>query len=248
MRRTGSAAFAQIGNTVAAQAVMYSDTTVVAGTAYDYKIVSTNVNGDGAASNTVSATAQATAPGAATGLIATVSGTAVMLSWAAPTGTAPTGYKVMRRTGSAAFAQIGNTVAAPAVTYSDATAVAGTAYDYQIVSTNAQGDGAASNTASATVPAVTTVPGAPTNVAASLFGSLVALAWGAPATGSAPTGYKVMRSTSSGSGFAEIHNSSNLFFNDASVAASTLYYYKVLAYNASGDGTASNEVSITSAA
>ena len=58
----------------------------------------------------------------------------------------------MRRTVAGSFVEIA-TVNAPAVTYSDTTGVAGTFYYYQVVATNAQGNGTASNTVNATAQA-----------------------------------------------------------------------------------------------
>lgn len=93
----------------------------------------------------------ATAPNAATTLAVTSTQNTVSLSWVAPTtGTAPTAYRVMRRTVAGSFAEIA-LVNAPNVVYTDSSAVVGTFYYYKVVATNAQGNAAAaSNTVSAT--------------------------------------------------------------------------------------------------
>lgn len=193
----------------------------------------------------------ATVPNPASGLTAVASPGSTALSWMAPTaGTAPTGYKVMRRTGSNAFAQIG-TVAAPNVTYNDTTGVAATAYEYQIISTNAQGDATASNTTTATAQASNsaTVPNPATGLAATASPGSTALSWVAPTAGTAPTGYKVMRRTVAGS-FVEIAtvNAPAVTYSDTTGVAGTFYYYQVVATNAQGNGTASNTVNATAQA
>ena len=65
---------------------------------------------------------------------------------------------------------------------------------------NSVGEGARSNERSATPAAPATAPGAPTLNSATAGNGSVALAWSAPASdgGSAITGYKVYRGTSSG--------------------------------------------------
>lgn len=93
----------------------------------------------------------AAVPSAATNLTAVAAAGVTNLSWLAPTsGNAPTGYRVMRRTGSGEYAQIGSTVAAPIVIFADTAITTGVSYDYQIVATNNAGNAPASNTATAT--------------------------------------------------------------------------------------------------
>lgn len=244
MRRTGANAYAQIGTTVAAPERTYIDTTGAPGTTYDYQVCVINSVGIGAASNTATATAQAvvTVPNAPTGLTATAAPGTTNLAWVAPaTGSAPTAYKVMRRTGANAYAQVGANVAFPTAVFSDTTGVTGTTYDYQIVAINGVGTGAASNTATATAQAPSvTVPGAAV-LSGQLFGSLPALTWTAPASGPAPTGYKLYRSSNPTTGFTQIKDTTGLFWNDAGAPSAT-FYYKVVTYNASGTGGTSNVV------
>lgn len=244
MRRTGANAYAQIGNTIAAPERTYIDTTGAAGTTYDYQIVALNAIGNATASNTASASAQAvvTVPNAPTGLTATAAPGTTNLAWVAPaTGSAPTAYKVMRRTGTNAYAQVGGNVAFPTAVFVDTTGVAGTSYDYQIIPINGVGSGAASNTASATAQAVSvTLPGAAT-LAGQMFGNLPALTWTAPASGPAPTGYKLYRSSNPTTGFTQIKDTTELFWNDAGAPSAT-FYYKVVTYNTLGTGATSNVV------
>src|SRR5262249_58554636 len=74
----------------------------------------------------------------------------------------------------------------------------GTTYYYEVTAVNAMGDGAISSERSAT-PA--TGPGAPTMNVPTAGNNSVALSWSAPTSngGSALSGYKLYRATTSGS-------------------------------------------------
>ena len=76
-----------------------------------------------------------------------------LLTWQAPNdgGSAITGYKVYRRTGSTSYALL-STVSAGATSYSDTQLVSGTTYTYKVSAVNANGEGAASNEVSPTPP------------------------------------------------------------------------------------------------
>ncbi len=101
-----------------------------------------------------------TVPGAPTGLVATRSATTrVDLAWTDHANN-ETGFRIERQTGGAgAFTKVGTTVPDQA-SYSDLTAVAGTAYAYRVYAYNQKGDSAVSNVANA----VTTVVPSPTGV------------------------------------------------------------------------------------
>jgi subtilisin family serine protease len=90
-----------------------------------------------------------------------------------------------------------------------------------------------------------TVPSAPRNVsAASARSGGVQLSWSAPSSsgGSAITGYRIYRSTSSG---AEtfLTSVSTLSYRDTATTRRVRYYYKVGAVNGTGEGPLSSEVS-----
>jgi fibronectin type 3 domain-containing protein len=92
-----------------------------------------------------------------------------------------------------------------------------------------------------------TVPDAPTLSSATAGSGNVALAWSAPTSdgGSAITGYKVYRGTSSG-GEPILTTLGNVTsWTDNGVTNGTTYYYKVTAVNAIGEGPASSELSAT---
>ncbi|HEV2193176.1 MAG TPA: fibronectin type III domain-containing protein [Nitrosopumilaceae archaeon] len=147
-----------IGNTTA-----YSNTGLVASTAYTYRVSAINSVGTGSPSNTASATTPSTAivPQPPTGLTATaVSSSQINLSWTAPAnngGSAITGYKIERSadSGSTWSAIVSNTVST-STTYSNTGLTANVTYPYRVSAINSVGIGNSSNTASATTQPVST--------------------------------------------------------------------------------------------
>ncbi|HEV2192907.1 MAG TPA: spherulation-specific family 4 protein, partial [Nitrosopumilaceae archaeon] len=193
-----------ITNTTAT-AITYSDTGLVASTAYSYRVSAINSVGTSSPSNTASATTQSTtAPQPPTGLTATaVSSSQINLSWTAPTnngGSAITGYKIERSTDAGTiWSTIANTTTT-AITYSNTGLAHSITYTYKVSAINSVGTGSPSNTASATTFNI--VPQPPTGLTATaLSSSQIDLSWTVPANngGSAITGYKIERSTDAGS-------------------------------------------------
>ncbi|MGI0094714.1 MAG: spherulation-specific family 4 protein [Nitrosotalea sp.] len=148
-----------------------------------------------------------TAPGSPTGLTATAASTSqINLSWTAPSnngGSAITGYKIERSTDSGTtWSTLVANSASTSTTYSDTGLAASTTYTYRISAINSVGTGSPSNSASATTQsAQATVPQPPTGRTASAVStSQINLSCTAPSNigGSAITGYKIDRSSDSG--------------------------------------------------
>ncbi len=111
---------------------------------------------------------------------------------------------------------------------------------------------------SVTLNTVVTEPGAPGTVEANADRNMITVTWTAPADagsvgerGATITGYKVERSTTSGSGFTAVdpaHTGTGTSYTDSNLAYETRYYYRVYAVN-SFDATsaASAEASDTTA-
>jgi hypothetical protein len=91
-------------------------------------------------------------------------------------------------------------------------------------------------------------PNAPTLDSATPGNAQVSLAWSAPSGGAAPTGYKVKRGTSPGVYGTTIDVGNVTSYVNTGLSNGTTYYYQIVAYNAAGDGTGSNELSATPAA
>ena len=193
-----------------------------------------------------------TAPGAPGALAATVTGTAVALSWTAATdNTAVTGYTVHRSTTAGFTPSTTSRIAdTTGLSYNDTNRPAGTWY-YRVTATDAAGNtGTGSNEATATIqpPPDTTAPGAPGALAATVTGTAVALSWTAATDNTAVTGYTVHRSTTAGftpSTTSRIADTTGLSYNDTNRPAGT-WYYRVTATDAAGNtGTGSNEATAT---
>ena len=133
--------------TVPVSGTSWEHTGVTPGTLYEYRVRAANSVGDGPWSDTASAQASAAVPAQITDLAA-VAGTTIQLSWSAPNdgGSAITGYTVEWK------ASGGNatTVAVSGTSWTHSGVTPGTLYEYRVRATNAIGDGAWSNSTSAT--------------------------------------------------------------------------------------------------
>ena len=98
---------------------------------------------------------QADPPAAPTGLTASqVAHDSVTLTWTAPSSVSTvTGYKVLRGTDANSLSAIAQDTGSAGAEYTDSTVAAETTYYYAVLALSADGDGAQSNTASATTPA-----------------------------------------------------------------------------------------------
>jgi fibronectin type 3 domain-containing protein len=226
-------------------ALNYTDTGLMNGQAYYYKVSAVNAIGEGAKVGPATAT-PATTPSAPQSLSAVSSVGKVSLTWQAPSsngGAAITRYDIYRgltpeTIGTTPVANVNGGV----LLYDDATVSASTTYYYKVKAVNSVGPGPASNIANATTPAPT-APGAPQNPTASPGPSKVTITWQAPASdgGSPITGYKV---------FSMVNDTPVLL---TTVGAGTLSYvhsnppdvmnvYYITAANAVGEGAHSTTV------
>jgi fibronectin type 3 domain-containing protein len=126
-------------------------------------------------------------------------------------------------------------------TYNDTSAALGTTYYYVVYAvTTADGASPASTEQSVTTPA-SWAPTAPTGLAAVPDASKVALSWNSVANAAS---YTVRRSTTSGSGYADLAPGlTGTTYSDTSAIIGTTYYYVVTATNAGGSSGNSSEVS-----
>jgi titin len=172
-----------------------------------------------------------TPPVAPSGLQAQVaSGTQINLSWE-DNSTDETGFRVERSSGGGAFVQVALT-GAGVTTYQNMGLTAGTSYSYRVIATNAAGDSAASNTATAITP---TVPVAPSGLtAATISSTQINLTWADNATDE--VGYRILRSTDNAT-FGQIAQlpAGTTAFQSTGLQADTIYYFQVLAYNSAGE-------------
>ncbi len=166
----------------------------------------------------------------------------VTLVWTAPAsdGSSPiTGYEIFFRTNDTDaawtwFSSVG--VAASSETVTGLTA--GATYQFGVKAVNAAGSSVMSGSLNATV---LTVPDAPTSLTSVASSSQVTISWNAP--DGLVDGYLVYRGSSAADAIP-IGNSTIASFVDTAVTAGSIYYYKVIALNAVGEGAMSEIVSV----
>jgi oligosaccharide reducing-end xylanase len=168
----------------------------------------------------------------------------INLTWADNSGD-ETGFKIERKSGTAAFAQIA-TVGAGVISYANTGLSASTAYTYRVRANNATGDSSYTNESTATTSSVTgTVPAAPSSVSSSVVSaSQINLTW--TDNSNNETGFKIERKTGAGT-YAQIATvGANISsYNNTALTASTAYSYRVRASNATGDSGYSLETTAT---
>ena len=244
--------------TTGAADITYTDTAVIEGATYYYRVRAENDSTTSAWSNPVSITFT-TVPAAPGGLTATVTGplsgppAGVTLNWTNPADGAPVTQLMVRRatdpgftTGLTTF-----TLGATATTYTDTAVVQGVTYYYQVQAQNEVSNSAWSNTASIVF---TTVPAAPSGLTATVIGPVsgpptaVTLTW-TDTTGGAPdTQLVVRRATDPGftTGLTTFTlGATATTYTDTAVVQGTTYYYQVQAQNEVSNSAWSAPVSVT---
>ena len=239
----GTSGWVQVGST-GQDMTSFSDTGLAASTTYFYRVVATSGAGDSAPSAVVSATTQAPPPPRApTGVTATaMSSSQVDVSWEDVAG--ESGYAVQRSAnGSGGWAQVGST-GQDVTSFSDIGLAASTTYFYRVVATSGAGDSAPSAVVSATTQAPPP-PATPTGVTATaMSSSQVDVSWEDVA---GESGYAVQRSANGTGGWAQVGSTGQdvTSFSDIGLAASTTYFYRMIATSDNGDSALSAVVSAT---
>jgi len=200
----------------------------------------------------VQAVTSASCPGAPMLLIPEVGSTQVTLSWTTPAsgGSPIIGYKVY--VGTKPGGESGTAGYKPLVTspYTVMRLKNGITYYFTVTAVNRDGEGLPSNEVPATP--TKTPPGAPAGLTATASNGTVSLSWAAPDGGSQITGYNVYQGTSSDgesgtpvNGFSLVQATS---YQVTGLTDGTKYYFKVSAFNQTGQGPTSNEAMVTPAA
>ncbi|HVE60110.1 MAG TPA: chondroitinase-B domain-containing protein [Pyrinomonadaceae bacterium] len=182
----------------------------------------------------LSVTDSSTPPPAPTSLTATGGSSQIGLSWTAASGAAS--YTVKR---SAVDGGPYQTIASnvTALTYTDTTVANNTPYYYVVTASNAAGESANSNQASAT--AVLAIPGIPGSLLSASGNGEARIYW----TGSSgAASYNVKRSLASSGTYTTVGTTASTEFTDTGLTNGTTYYYRVSAVNAAGESANSGVV------
>src|SRR2546426_1007593 len=233
-----------VSNTGSA-ATTYANKGLASGITYTYRVSAITVSLLTSSPSNIASATTFTVPRAPTGLTSTASlSSQINLSWTAPTkngGSPITNYKIYKSTSSVTktgYVNVGNVNS-----YTNTGLTPGVTYFYKVRAVNSAGLSPLSNEASATPPAL---PSAPQNLQAAV-GKSITISWQAPSSdgGSAITGYKVYRSTSSGTETGYVNLGNVTSYTNTIVTPGVTYFYKVRAVNSAGLSPFSNEASAT---
>jgi hypothetical protein len=219
-RSHDNATWSQIA-TPASDATSYSDTGVIAGNKYYYRLRS--ISGVGASANTtiVNATTRTTQPSLS---VTVLSSAQINLAWTNVVG--ETGYRIERSLNGSDWTVLGTT-AANIVSYANLGLIAGTAYFYRVVGVDAGGDSAAG------MGTATTPLAAPTGLTATGVGTTeIDLTW---ANSSGETGYRLERSLDEKTWTALATLAADVTsYANTGLIGGTRYVYRLRALNAGG--------------
>ncbi len=231
----------------------YTDTTATPKTSYVYRVRAVNTHGQSEISNRAEIFFRPVMPGRPSGLSAKVdnSGTAIALTWKAPTeGGTPSGYQIMRRAPAteANFVILADDTGSRDTAYTDSTATPKTSYVYRVRAVNTHGQSEISNRAEIFFRPV--MPGRPSGLSAKVdnSGTAIALTWKAPTEGGTPSGYQIMRrAPATEANFVILTDntgSTDTAYTDSTATPKTSYVYRVRAVNTHGQSEISNRAEI----
>ncbi len=243
-RKLGSAVTYTEIATVGANVTSYSNAGLDVNTAYNYRVRAYNTGGHSVYSNVASAATLPNPPAAPSVLAATAaSNNRIDLAWQ-DNATDELGFIIERKTGAEGTYAVIDTVGANVKTYASLGLAASTQYFYQVRAYNAGGNSAYSNAANATTPI--DPPAAPSSLAATAVSNTqINLTWTDNAANEG--GFKIERKTGAAGTYAEIATvgANAASYSSKGLTASTQYFYRVRAFNVTGNSSYSNEANAT---
>ena len=237
----GCTSFAQVATPTGTS---YSDTSLIAGTSYSYRVEAIDTAGNLSPFSSVATATTQTPPTAPTNLAAYAVRGAIQidLNWTASTSSVGVANYIVQRclgTNCTNFTQIGTSTG---TTYNDSALAANTSYNYQVQAVDTAGNlSPFSNQASAT----TQGPSTPTNLAATATStSQIGLSWTASTeTVLTIADYVVQRCQGAGCAtFSQVGTSTTTTYSDTGLTANTSYSYRVQAVDTAGNLSAYSNV------
>jgi hypothetical protein len=232
-RSTGNnTSYTEIVSDLPAGTTSYHNTGLAFNTAYYYRVRAYNAYGDSAYSGEASATTNNIAPYTPTDLTATaVSSSQINLSWT-DNSSNETGFIIQRSENGTSFSQV-TAVGANVTSFTNTGLAASTTYYYRVIAHNTVGDSGYSNVSSAITASV--APAAPSGLTATAASSSqINLSWTDNSTNEACF---IIQRSGNGTDFSQVMTvgANVTSFSDTGLAASTTYYYRVIAHNTAGD-------------
>jgi regulation of enolase protein 1 (concanavalin A-like superfamily) len=226
-RSADGATFATAGNT-AAGVTTFTDSGLTNYQRYFYRVRAKDAAGVSVASSIVSGV---TRPGAVTSFtVSSWTESQLILNWLDRSGDA--GYRIERSTDGSTFSPIAQ-VGANVPSYTDSSLASGTSYTYRIITLDASGDAATSNTYSTS----TRIAAPPDFAFGAIASNQITLGWTNVA---GETGYVIERSTD-GEEFSDLIAlpADTTTYTDATVTPLGEFYYRIHAMKAATPGTTS---------
>lgn len=236
-RKAGSGNYTEI-KSLSANATSYTDNGLAAATTYYYRVKASRAGEDSNYSNEAHAKTDdnGNLPDDAPYNLkaANLSNTSVKLTWSEISSN-ETGFKIERKKTSSGSWGLIDTVGANVKTYTDTGLSEKTTYYYRVRAYNSSGYSDYSNTISITTANASEKPDAPSSLKITVNSNSISLTWNDNSDNE--DGFKIYRKASDESSYDLVKTVSAGVesWTDTNVDKGTTYYYKVYAYNDSGN-------------